>query len=799
MNKEYHLFRLFTILVIIASVFSLYDRVKSVRGNSSTNNQQDLGQDKELSSLIERGREESAKLQRGESAAGQAESLDRKVLDKGTIRVSVRVRSAFVPEGNLGRPTAIRAQRYVISEMQEQVLNEISGYDPSSVKRFSTIPYVTVTVNRIGLESLRASANVLGIEEEVYLKPSLLQSVSVVGAKAAWAEGRTGKGQVIAILDTGVEKNHPMLAGKIVSEACYSTNLPPFIESVCPGGVSESTSVNSGVNCSAIELGCGHGTHVAGIAAGNSSVLSGVAKEASVVSIQVFSKSYDRNACDGSPSCLLTSGDNIIDGLERVLELSKSLPIASVNLSLGGGFYAGNCDALYPQMKSAIDNLRSVGIATIAATGNNDFKDGIAMPACISSAISVGATDSRLNVTEKVTKFSNSSAMVDLLAPGEGIVSAVPGGDYAAARGTSMAAPHVAGAWALVKDRYPRAGVSVIQNAFKATGDKLTDPGNNITRRRIRVDQAINEIQPDYVGNLEVANCNVLTGWVADRYRPNSTITLRIYDGDNLVEVVRAGLLRPDVAAFLGDNGRHGFSLPTPAAFKDGRPHTLRIRFETSDVVISNGRRTIDCSPDYVGRVDQLDCMTIRGWAADRNRLNSAITVRIYDAEKLVQTVTANQSRPDVGQNLGDNGTHGFNIATPAVFRDGKPHSLRVRFESSNTSLSGGAKSIDCSPVYAGKLEQSDCTTISGWAIDRNRLNSAISVRIYDGDKHIQSVVANNARPDVGAFFNDNGLHGFRIATPAVFKDGKTHTLRVQFESSKTILDSGQKSLKCSK
>ncbi|NDD65941.1 MAG: hypothetical protein EBZ36_18485, partial [Acidobacteria bacterium] len=351
----------------------------------------------------------------------------------------------------------------------------------------------------------------------------------------------------------------------------------------------------------------------------------------------------------------------------------------------------------------------------------------------------------------------------------------------------------------MVKDRYPRAGVSVIENAFKATGEMLTDPGNNITRRRIRVDQAISEIQPDYVGNLDVANCNVLTGWVADRYRPNSTITLRIYDGDNLVDVVRAGLLRPDVATFLGDNGRHGFSLPTPAAFKDGRAHTLRIRFETSDIVISNGRRTIDCSPDYVGRVDQLDCMTIRGWAADRNRLNTAITVRIYDAEKLVQTVTANQSRPDVAQNLGDNGAHGFSIATPAVFRDGKPHSLRVRFESSNTNLSGGAQSINCSPVYAGNVDQSDCSTISGWAIDRNRLNSAISVRIYDGDKLIQSVVANNARPDVGALFNDNGLHGFRIATPAVFKDGKTHTLRVQFESSTTILGSGQKSLKCSK
>jgi subtilisin family serine protease len=69
----------------------------------------------------------------------------------------------------------------------------------------------------------------------------------------------------------------------------------------------------------------------------------------------------------------------------------------------------------------------------------------------------------------------------------------------------------------------------------------------------------------------------------------------------------------------------------------------------------------------YIGVVDSLGCDVIRGWAADRNRLNTPINVAIYDGSTLLTTALANQSRPDVAAILGDNGLHGFNITTPAA------------------------------------------------------------------------------------------------------------------------------------
>ncbi len=82
---------------------------------------------------------------------------------------------------------------------------------------------------------------------------------------------------------------------------------------------------------------------------------------------------------------------------------------------------------------------------------------------------------------------------------------------------------------------------------------------------------------------------------------------------------------------------------------------------------------------------------------------------------------------------------------------------------------------------FVGNLETANCTTISGWAADKSRLNQAINVSLYSGSTLISTVLANQSRPDVAALLGDNGLHGFSISTPATLKDGLTHTLQVQF------------------
>ncbi|HET6975279.1 MAG TPA: carbohydrate-binding protein [Pyrinomonadaceae bacterium] len=103
--------------------------------------------------------------------------------------------------------------------------------------------------------------------------------------------------------------------------------------------------------------------------------------------------------------------------------------------------------------------------------------------------------------------------------------------------------------------------------------------------------------------------------------------------------------------------------------------------------------------PLYEGWHDGADCNHIFGWAADRNRLNTSISVDIYDGVIFLATVPANQLRTDVGAYLGDNGLHGFDFAVPASLKNGQPHSITVKFAGTGTSLSGTPQSITCSQV----------------------------------------------------------------------------------------------------
>ena len=122
----------------------------------------------------------------------------------------------------------------------------------------------------------------------------------------------------------------------------------------------------------------------------------------------------------------------------------------------------------------------------MVASGNEYYTNAVSSPACVANAVAVGST----NDSDLVSSLSNSSNLVDLLAPGEYITSSVPGGGYESWRGTSMAAPHVAGAWAVLRQRYPTASVSQILGYLQTTGVLITDSKNGITKPRIQVDAA---------------------------------------------------------------------------------------------------------------------------------------------------------------------------------------------------------------------------------------------------------------------------------------------------------------------
>lgn len=433
--------------------------------------------------------QESARLSRQAESENHFVEIGRKVRITGLLPVIVQLRVSPLPEIEQGSSIAIKAQQVVIRRVRERVMSEIVGYDPASVKDFEYIPFIAVKVNEAGVESLRATAEVLDIQEDYLHRPSLAQSTVLIGANNAWASGYTGSGQTVAILDTGVDKTHPFLAGKVVAEACFST-ASNGSTSVCPGGAASSTAVNSGIPCG-VPGDCNHGTHVAGIVAGKGTSFSGVARDANLIAVQVFSRFDSTADCDGSAPCVMSYTSDIIRGLQRVYELRSTFQIAAANLSLGGGEYKSLCDSKDAATKAAVDLLRSGGIATTAASGNESFTDALSSPACISTVISVGSVS---DVSSEVSTFSNSASFLSLLAPGGLISSSIPGGGFETWSGTSMASPHVAGAWAILKQRTPTASVAQVLDALITTGLQVTDSRNKVVRPLIKVDSALTAI-----------------------------------------------------------------------------------------------------------------------------------------------------------------------------------------------------------------------------------------------------------------------------------------------------------------
>jgi len=289
-----------------------------------------------------------------------------------------------------------------------------------------------------------------------------------------------------------VEATHPFLAGQVVEEACYSSNVTGRSTTVCPNAQTQQTGPGSGVSCPLSS--CWHGTHVAGIAAGDGGgagvAFSGVAKGEQIMAVQVFSKFTSSSDCGSATPCVLSWTSDYIAGLERVYTVRGTRNISSANLSLGGGLFTSSCDG--DPTKPIIDNLRSAGIATAIAAGNNGSTNSVSSPGCISSAISVGATTK----TDVVASYSNMAPFVSVLAPGSSIISSVVGGGYGSASGTSMATPHVAGAWAVLKQAAPAATVDQILSALQTTGLPITDTRSGTVKPKIRVDQALSALLP---------------------------------------------------------------------------------------------------------------------------------------------------------------------------------------------------------------------------------------------------------------------------------------------------------------
>ncbi|RVX44352.1 subtilisin family serine protease [Nonomuraea polychroma] len=320
--------------------------------------------------------------------------------------------------------------------------------------------------------------------DRTYTPADVSPSLKLIGADQAHGKGFTGTGQAVAVLDTGIDRDHPWFGNRIVAEACFSA-VESGVESLCPNGQPEQTGPGAAdamtAKCLAngVNL-CDHGTHVAGIAAGTG----GVAPGAGIVAVQVFSRVNDEDVC-GEPSCLLAFESSLRLAMDYVAGLNQ--PVAAVNLSLGGMVSETDCDASEEGaiFKPKIDALLAKGVATVVAAGN-EFFDGASYPACISSAVAVGANDG----SDAIANFSNRGALVDLFAPGVDIESSVPDNVTTVYSGTSMATPHVAGALALMKQAKPQAPMTELIETLKATGRPYVYQANGAEVKTPRLDLA---------------------------------------------------------------------------------------------------------------------------------------------------------------------------------------------------------------------------------------------------------------------------------------------------------------------
>ncbi|MFK4038281.1 S8 family peptidase [Nonomuraea wenchangensis] len=362
--------------------------------------------------------------------------------------------------------------------------------------------FLVATLDKATLEEVRTDDRVAAVYEDRLSVATLDVSTKLIGADKANAAGWTGKGSTIAVLDTGIDRDHPFFAGRIVGEACFSaTSTDPYYgaKPLCPNG----QSVQTGAGAADAETAacvvnganqCYHGTHVAGIAAGKKAAgapSNGVAPEAGILPIQVFTR-LDGPVCQEelgrAAPCFATFVSAQKAALQYVDSVHAGKNVIAVNMSLGGGAkQTKHCDAdpSAGALKDEIVWLKQFGVSVVVAAGNEGFTDGVSSPACVSAAVAVGATDDQ----DAVAAFSNRGALLDLFAPGVQINSAVPGGGYRVLNGTSMAAPHVAGALALVRQAYPQLSGEGRIAKLQDTGKAITYGG--VTTKRIDLTAAL--------------------------------------------------------------------------------------------------------------------------------------------------------------------------------------------------------------------------------------------------------------------------------------------------------------------
>ena len=408
------------------------------------------------------------------SASAYAASVDKKVIDilDNNSEVSVIVMMKKEP---LKVKTAIALTTDEFKKKND--FGALNGYSGKISKK--------------GLSKLLNDPRVSSIQMDKPVHISLSESAPLINATQAWllqmnGTNITGRGETVCVIDTGIDYNHTALGGgwgnRVLSGYDFVNNdIDPMDDH-------------------------GHGTHVAGIIASNNDTYKGVAYEANLIAIKVLD-----NFGSGWES-------DVISGINWCVNNATAFNISVISMSLGGDtLYNTYCDNNETVYRDAINAAVAKNISVIVASGNDASNSSTLAPACIQNATSVGSVydanvgaltfsvcSDSTTVADKISCFTDRNILLDLLAPGSRIRSTVPTGScqkcdssgFKTLDGTSMATPHVSGAFALLHqykrlDNGTLLNPAEIETTLKRTGVNITDTVTGLNFSRINIYNAV--------------------------------------------------------------------------------------------------------------------------------------------------------------------------------------------------------------------------------------------------------------------------------------------------------------------
>ncbi|MEU0091442.1 S8 family serine peptidase [Kribbella sp. NPDC006257] len=407
--------------------------------------------------------------------------LDRALFDVTTLiaehrddahskTMPVIIRYAGTPAGALARAK----ETQIPGAAKTRVLTSLGAKSAQITKTSATNFWQSLTTGT----TERVAGTVQRVSLDRQVKASLDQSVPQIGGPAAWQRGLTGKGVKVAVLDTGIDPNHPDFAGRIGATQNFSA------------------APDAGDHF-------GHGTHVASITAGNGAASGGKYKGVAPDATLLNGKVLDDN------------GFGDFSGIVAGMEWAAAQGASVINMSLGGDASDGTDD-----LSQAVNRIsRSSGALFVIAAGNCFAPEPqtVSSPAAADDALAVGnlQRDGSLNDTScRGPRKGDGALKPEISAPGTDIVAAkaadavigTPVDDnYTTLSGTSMASPHVAGTAALVAQAHPdwkaaQLKARLISTADPQLGSKVDEQGAG----RVDADQATDNSVTVDTGELEL-------------------------------------------------------------------------------------------------------------------------------------------------------------------------------------------------------------------------------------------------------------------------------------------------------